>query len=91
MIYGRRSRRHIPEGRRLSSEGLKIATRLGPVELRGLEPLAFWMQTIFLACFYVAGSSLTGRLPAEIVADCQWASLGIWLRWLFSARSIVAG
>jgi hypothetical protein len=24
------------------------------VELRGLEPLAFWMQTIFLAYFYVA-------------------------------------
>ena len=24
-----------------------------PVELRGLEPLAFWMQTIFFAFFYV--------------------------------------
>ena len=44
------------------------------VELRGLEPLAFWMQTIFFAYFYVAGRSLAGRLPAEIVADCRWAS-----------------
>jgi hypothetical protein len=41
------------------------------VELRGLEPLAFWMQTRFFACFYVAGRGLTGRLPAEIVADCR--------------------
>ena len=53
------------------------------VELRGLEPLAFWMQTRFFACFYVAGRVLTGHLPAEIVADCRWASLGVWLRWLF--------
>ena len=35
------------------------------------------------ACFYVAGRGLTGRLPAEIVADCRWASPGVWLRWLF--------
>jgi hypothetical protein len=53
------------------------------VELRGLEPLAFWMQTIFFACFYVAGRGLTGRLPAEIVADCRRASPWVWLRWLF--------
>ena len=53
------------------------------MELRGLEPLAFWMQTIFLAYFYVAGRGLAGRLPAEIVADCRWASPGVWLRWLF--------
>jgi hypothetical protein len=53
------------------------------VELRGLEPLAFWMQTRFLACFYVAGSRLTSRLPAEIVADRRWESPGVWLRWLF--------
>lgn len=53
------------------------------VELRGLEPLAFWMQTKFLECFYVAGSRLTVRLPAEIVGDCRWASPGVWLRWLF--------
>jgi hypothetical protein len=26
---------------------------------KGLEPLAFWMQTIFFACFYVAGRCLT--------------------------------
>jgi hypothetical protein len=25
-----------------------------PVELRGLEPLTFWLQTMFLAYFYVA-------------------------------------
>lgn len=54
-----------------------------PVELRELEPLAFWMQTIFFVCFYVAGRGLTDRLPAEIVADCRWASPGVWLRWLF--------
>jgi hypothetical protein len=30
------------------------------------------MQTRFFACFYVAGRGLTGRLPAEIVADCRW-------------------
>jgi hypothetical protein len=42
--------------------------------LRELEPLAFWMQTIFFACLYVAGRGLTGRSPAEIVADCRWAS-----------------
>ena len=53
------------------------------VELRGLEPLAFWMQTRVFACFYVAGRCLTVRLPAEIVADCRWASLRVWLRWLF--------
>src|ERR1700722_14953320 len=53
------------------------------LELRGLEPLAFWMQTRLFACFYVAGRFLTVRLPAEIVADCRWASLGVWLRWLF--------
>ncbi len=53
------------------------------VELRGLEPLAFWMQTRLFACFYVAGRCLTVRLPAEIVANCRWASLGVRLRWLF--------
>jgi hypothetical protein len=41
------------------------------------------MQTIFFACFYVAGRGLTGRLPAEIVADCRRASPWVWLRWLF--------
>jgi hypothetical protein len=50
---------------------------------KGLEPLAFWMQTIFFACSYVAGRGLTGRLPAEIVADCRRASPWVWLRWLF--------
>jgi len=44
------------------------------VELRGLEPLAFWMKTIFFAYFYVAQRRLTSHLPAEIVADCRWAS-----------------
>jgi hypothetical protein len=53
------------------------------VELRGLEPLAFWMQTRFFACFYVAGRVLKGHLPAEIVTDCRWASPGVWLCWLF--------
>ena len=42
------------------------------------------------ACFYVAGRGLTGRLPAEIVADCQWASLGVWLRWLLHANGAAA-
>src|SRR6516165_8601342 len=32
---------------------------LSLVELRGLEPLAFWMQTIFIAYFYVARRRLT--------------------------------
>jgi len=41
------------------------------VELRGLEPLAFWMQTIFLAYFYVARRRLMSHLPAGIVADCR--------------------
>ena len=41
------------------------------------------MQTIFFAYLYVAGRGLAGRLPAEIVADCRWASAGVWLRWLF--------
>ena len=50
---------------------------------KGTRTLAFWMQTRFFACFYVAGSRLTGRLAAEIVADCRWASPGVWLRWLF--------
>ena len=57
------------------------------VELRGLEPLAFWMQTIFFAYFYVAQCRLTSRLPAEIVANGRWASpevgLEVGLRWLF--------
>ena len=53
------------------------------MELRGLEPLAFWIQTIFFVYFYVAGRSLTGRLPAGIVVDCRWTSVGVWLRWLF--------
>jgi hypothetical protein len=47
------------------------------VELRGLEPLAFWMQTIFFTYFYVALRRLTSHLAAEIVADCRWASLGV--------------
>lgn len=50
---------------------------------RGTRTQAFWMQTRLFACFYVAGRCLTVRLPAEIVADCRWASLGVWLRWLF--------
>ena len=41
------------------------------------------MQTRLFACFYVAERCLTVRLPAEIVADCRWASLGVWLSWLF--------
>ena len=53
------------------------------VELRGLEPLAFWMQTIFFAYFYVARCRLTSRLPAEIVEGRRRASPGVGLRWLF--------
>jgi hypothetical protein len=53
------------------------------VELRGLEPLTFWLQTRFFSCFYVAGRCLAVRLPAKIVIDCRWVSLGVWLRWLF--------
>jgi hypothetical protein len=53
------------------------------VELRGLEPLAFWMQTIFFAYFYVAQRRLTRLLPATIVAGCRWASPGVGLCWLF--------
>jgi hypothetical protein len=41
------------------------------------------MQTIFFAYFYVAHCRLTGRLPAEIVADRRWASPDVGLRWLF--------
>ena len=53
------------------------------VELRGLEPLTFWLQTIFLAYFYVARCRQTRPLPAKIVADCRWTSPRVWLRWLF--------
>jgi hypothetical protein len=53
------------------------------VKLRGLEPLAFWMQTIFFTYFYVAQRRLTRLLPAAIVAGCRWASPGVGLRWLF--------
>ena len=41
------------------------------VELRGLEPLAFWMQTIFFAYFYVARCRLMRLLPGAIVAGCR--------------------
>src|SRR5215469_4360047 len=51
--------------------------------VKGLEPLAFWMQTIFFAYFYVAQCRLTSRLPGEIVADRRWVSPGVGLRWLF--------
>jgi hypothetical protein len=50
---------------------------------KGLEPLAFWMQTIFFAYFYVARCRLTSRLPAEIVEGRRRASPGVGLRWLF--------
>ena len=53
------------------------------VELRGLEPLTFWLQTIFLAYFYVARCRLARLLPGKIVADCRWTSPRVWHRWLF--------
>ena len=39
------------------------------VELRGLEPLTFWLQTIFLAYFCIAQRRLKSYLPAATVAD----------------------
>jgi hypothetical protein len=49
------------------------------VELGGLEPLAFWMQTSFFACFCVAGRVPTGgylqRLPptaASALGEATW-------------------
>ncbi len=47
------------------------------VELRGLEPLAFWMQTKFFAYFYVARNRPKSDLPAGIFADCRSASPGV--------------
>ena len=40
-----------------------------PVELRGLEPLTFWLQTIFFAYFCIAQRRPTSYLPAATVAD----------------------
>ena len=53
------------------------------MRLRGLEPLAFWMQTIFLASAGIAQRRLARLLPAAIVAGCRWASLGVCPCWLF--------
>jgi hypothetical protein len=39
------------------------------MELRGLEPLTFWLQTIFLAHFCIAQRRPTSYLPAATVAD----------------------
>ena len=60
-----------------------MITDLSARSLRGLEPLAFWMQTIFFAYLYVAQCRLTILLPAEIVSGCRWTSPGVGLRWLF--------
>jgi hypothetical protein len=39
-----------------------------PVELRGLEPLTFWLQTRFFAYFCIAQRRPTSYLPAATVA-----------------------
>jgi hypothetical protein len=44
------------------------------VELRGLEPLTFWLQTIFFAYLCTAQRRSTSYLPAATVADRRQTS-----------------